>query len=326
MIDKFLKKIRIDIHKNSKLTFYLRGLGILLLPHFLYSKSLEDKYNKLSRQEKEIINNRVNYYNKIDHPFKPAPNEVTILDFMLKEKKKTYYFDLLEYLKYFNYSQKIAYLFGDIREIPPYPTIVKSRPIKGNNKNSILMKLNKVRHFIFIQDKLQFTQKKDKLVWRGKVHQKHRIAFFEKHFNNHLCDIGMVNNNKLPNQWKKEKLSLSQQLEYKFILAIEGNDVASNLKWILSSNSLVVMPKPKYETWFMEGKLQENIHYVLIKDDFSDLDEKLYYYMQNPEKAQKIINNAHMFIQQFLNQEYEDIISYMVLKKYFDLKIKLFHQ
>ena len=44
-------------------------------------------------------------------------------------------------------------------------------------------------------------------------------------------------------------------LNYKFILAIEGYDVATNLKWIMSSNSLAVMPRPTYATWFMEGTL-----------------------------------------------------------------------
>ena len=32
---------------------------------------------------------------------------------------------------------------------------------------------------------------------------------------------------------------------------------------------VAVMPKPKYESWFMEGKLIPNYHYILIKDDYS---------------------------------------------------------
>ena len=42
----------------------------------------------------------------------------------------------------------------------------------------------------------------------------------------------------------------------------------------MSSNSLCFMPKPKYETWFMEGKLIPNHHYVLIEDDYSNLLEQ----------------------------------------------------
>ncbi|GIR91542.1 MAG: hypothetical protein CM15mP92_0060 [Halieaceae bacterium] len=81
----------------------------------------------------------------------------------------------------------------------------------------------------------------------------------------------------------EKESSLDTHLKHKFILCIEGNDVASNLKWVMSSNSVAVMPKPKYESWFMEGKLIPNYHYILIKDDYSDLEEKLNYYKKNTE-------------------------------------------
>ena len=38
--------------------------------------------------------------------------------------------------------------------------------------------------------------------------------------------------------------------------------------WAMSSNSVCVMPKPKYESWFMEGKLKDGVHYIKVKDDF----------------------------------------------------------
>ena len=66
---------------------------------------------------------------------------------------------------------------------------------------------------------------------------------------------------------------------------MEGNDVASNLKWVMSSNSIAVMPKPKYETWFMEGLLIPDQHYILIKDDYSDLETRLKFFLDHPQKA-----------------------------------------
>ncbi|TOQ08578.1 glycosyl transferase family 90, partial [Vibrio parahaemolyticus] len=73
------------------------------------------------------------------------------------------------------------------------------------------------------------------------------------------------------------------------ILSLEGMDVATNLKWIMSSNSLCFTPKLRYETWFMEGKLKAGVHFVQVKDDFSDLDEKMDYYLEHPDKAEEII-------------------------------------
>jgi hypothetical protein len=95
--------------------------------------------------------------------------------------------------------------------------------------------------------------------------------------------------------------------------------VASNLKWAMSSNSLVFMTKPKYETWFMEGTLLPNYHYVLLEDDYSDLEEKINFYSKNSAEALKIIENAHDYIKQFKNTKREKIISLLVIKKYFEL-------
>ena len=87
----------------------------------------------------------------------------------------------------------------------------------------------------------------------------------------------------------------------------------------MSSNSVCVMPKPKYETWFMEGKLQGGIHYIEVKDDFSDAEEKIKYYSNNIHESLEIIKNAHTYIEQFKNSKQERLISLLVLNKYFSL-------
>lgn len=83
-----------------------------------------------------------------------------------------------------------------------------------------------------------------------------------------MCNLGEIKGRHPNKQWIVEKMTLRQHLDYKFILSLEGNDVASNLKWVMSSNSLAVMPRPTCETWFMEGRLIPNYHYVEIKPDF----------------------------------------------------------
>src|SRR5690606_11186562 len=100
--------------------------------------------------------------------------------------------------------------------------------------------------------------------------------------------------------------------------ALEGNDVATNLKWIMSSNSIAVMPLPKYETWFMEGRLVPDYHFICIKDDYSDLEEKLNYYIRHEDKAIEIVSHAHDYVAQFKNKRQEDVIALQVLQKYFD--------
>ena len=76
------------------------------------------------------------------------------------------------------------------------------------------------------------------------------------------------------------------------------------------------MPKPKFETWFMEGTLQAGVHYVEIEDNFNNLIEKIKYYLKHEEEAKKIIKNANLYVEQFKNKNLEDLLCLKVLEKY----------
>ena len=78
------------------------------------------------------------------------------------------------------------------------------------------------------------------------------------------------------------------------------------------------MTRPTCETWFMEGLLKPDIHYVEVKEDFSDIEEKINYYIAHTDEAQMIINNAHAFVSQFFDMKRELIIQLMVLQRYFE--------
>ena len=305
-------------HKNNKILYYLVNYIRQFIPSTFYQKKLAQKIH--SKQQLSAILKRVAYYNKLSNTI-TLKNPVLLSDIKTVPGSKVYFFDLYQYSRYFNQKLKGLFLFGDITEVPKQPTFVKSRPIGDNNANSVLLKWNKLRHFMFIKkEQKTYPEKKNMLVSRGKVHktQAHRIKFIEKYFAHPMCNIGRVNTNDLNPLWKVPRLSIDQQLDYKFILCLEGNDVASNLKWVMSSQSIAVMPKPKYETWFMEGLLVADVHYIIIKDDYTDLEQRLNYYINNQDKALQIIENANAYVQQFRNQENETLISLLTLKKYFE--------
>lgn len=222
-------------------------------------------------------------------------------------------------LRLYNQALSIPYRFGDVTTVPEQPTIVKSRPIHVDHRRSLLMKLNQVRHYYWPQDRLSFLEKKPMLVWRGKCNHEHRLAFLRRYYGHALCDVGDVHKRSKGQPWHRARMSIPEQLRYRFILSLEGKDVATNLKWIMASNSLCVMPKPQYETWFMEGTLQPHVHYVPIADDFSDLEAQLDYYTRHPEAAQAIIQNAHAHVARFQDPEIEDLIALRVLSHYADL-------
>ena len=90
---------------------------------------------------------------------------------------------------------KAIFLFGDITHIPEDPSLTKTRPIGDNNQFSILMKWNKIRHFTFIKKDKEFMDKKNLIVWRGKVHpsQPQRIQFLKFIIFHPFCNVGKVN-------------------------------------------------------------------------------------------------------------------------------------
>jgi len=305
---------------KNKFYYYFTNYLRLLIPHICYKGAFERVLNGMSDYDQEAISKRVNYYNKL-LPGSTLDNTASQIDqFKYRSKLKTYFFDLNKYLRYFQGNYRFHYRFGDVTEVPEVPAFVKSRPIGTNNRNSVLLKLNEVRHFNFVNDNVPFEKKKNILFGRAKVFalHKNRESFLKKYHNHPLCDIGKINDDGRNAQWLVPKASIRQHLNYKYILCLEGNDVATNLKWVMSSNSLAVMPAPRYETWFMEGTLIPDYHYVSIADDFSDLEEKLTYYTKYPDEALKIIENAHRHVAQFLDKKQEKLISLLTIQQYFN--------
>lgn len=303
-------------HKNNKFFYYLSNFAGLLIPGIFFRLRLQKKLLTLKHYNREYVKERVNYYNKLSGTQTLSEKAIALSGLKNPKKNRVYYFDTHEFIRYFNPQFKACFLFGDITHVPEDPSIVKSRPVAGNNAYSVILKLNKIRHYLFIEDKKAYADKKNMLIGRSVVKVPHRVRFYEMYFDHPLCNLGQINTNKNP-QWIKEKLTIEEHLNYKFILCLEGYDVASNLKWVMSSNSLAVMTKPKFETWFMEGTLIPDHHYVLIQDDYSDLEEKINYYVTHTDEALRIISNANAYIEQFKDIERENLISLLVLQKYF---------
>lgn len=307
------------VFKKIKVLCYVEGYSALFLPH----KDLECKINSLrkglSSQQLETVERRLNYYNQISEKTKVSHSGTRVRDLLHPEKPKAYYFDTYQYAKYFDKNLLIDFTFGDVNTVMKLPMIVKSRPVIEDNKYSILLNLDKARHFVSVNDDSSFDSKANKLIGRAAIHQLHRTDFYNQYFSNPLCDLGQINKDGGNLNWIKPKISIAQHLDYKFILSLEGNDVATNLKWIMSSNSLAVCPPLRMETWYMEGTLKPDQHFIGINADYSNLEEKLEYYIAHPKEAHEIIENAKQYRNQFRNKNVESLISILVLKKYFNL-------
>ncbi|MGI0440183.1 glycosyl transferase family 90 [Helicobacter himalayensis] len=326
---------------ESKFLYNLKGIGRMLTSNFLLNLEREiASIWEFDSVTLESMQERVRYYCKLSAPFSlanancPTPS-LTGSPFRIESPKisllkdaykghyfSAYYYDGYEASRYFARGLLIGCAFGDVNYYLQKPAITKSRPIAdfGDiSQNSVLLKLDKDRHFAFVKDSIPFESKRDILFFRGAAYQQHRIKFLEKFFHAPFCDVAHTGKKETLPQFYKPKVSKEAHLPYKFLLSLEGNDVASNLKWILSSNSLCLSPKMKFETWFMEGKLEAGVHYVRISDEYEDVEEIIEYYKANPARAKEIIQNANEFCAQFFNPKIEHALALLVLRKYFYL-------
>lgn len=304
--------------------YYASGSLGQLVPRYFYRSQRErilSRVDSLSSIEREEVETRVDYYNRLSSPFSLPEEFILNKDFRAKLHKSTYHFDLYKIARYFPKDCAFRVRFGDVTKVPEFPAFVKSRPIAPpeENKNSVLMKLDSIRHYYRVLDKFGFLDKIPYVVWRGAAHQQHRKEFLEKFHDSPVCNVGATDKKNETIKYRKPFMSLEEQLKYKFILSIEGNDVATNLKWIMSSNSLCFMRAPKYETWFMEGRLVPGKHFVCLKDDYSDLEEKVDYYIDNEDEAAWMIDNAKKYANKFYDESMEELVSLLVFQKYVDL-------
>ena len=252
---------RIFHNKQIKLFWFLRSFARYLTPKRLLQSRLDRVLAEAERRpDWEYICRRADYYNKLSPAPATPPREGLrpLGDHKFRRGVKTaYFFDTYEFTRWFSDRLLWNTVPGDVTTVPDVPSIVKSRPICGDNANSVLLNLDKVRHFIFLRDDIPFRKKSDKAIFRLAITRRpHRERFMRMYFGSECCDAGISTPRpEYPPEWTKPHISMYDHLNYKFILAIEGYDVATNLKWIMSSNSLAVMPRPTYETWFMEGTL-----------------------------------------------------------------------
>lgn len=302
-----------------KINYYLSSVMYSLVPNPIMRGYVHFRLNRLSTEQCQLLQYRLNYYHQVQSSFTTTSTAKPVSEFR-KNCGSTYYYDMLKVIKGFAPHFDFDFIHGDVTEVPSSPTFVKSRPIAGNNQNSILLKLNEIRHYRFVRDSLSFSEKSDKVVWRGSGFRPNRRLLLEHYFTHPRCNVGRTDTEDADQlRYVLPKMSIKDQLNYKFILSLEGKDVATNLKWIMSSNSLVMTPKLVYETWFMEGKLVPGVHYVELKDDFSDLIEKMDYYLAHPQEAEQIIANANLWVEQFKQRDQERLLSYLVAERYFDL-------
>ena len=250
----------------------------------------------------------------------------------MEKKHPRYYEAFINLLiKTNNNNKKFNFVSGDNSTYQHHSYFLKSRG-RGSPHDGVLLRcFNFDRHWSHYYDKpkdMKFDNKINKVIWRGTTtgqpdNPASRFKLVTKYYNKYPnIDVGFSFICQGKDDFKKyvkNRLKITDMLKYKYIISVEGNDKDSGLNWKLNSNSVILMAKPRITTWLMETTLIPDVHYVLLKDDYSDLREKYIWCKNHPNECKQIIKNANMFMKQFNNKEREQDIEEAVINKYFDL-------
>ena len=97
-------------------------------------------------------------------------------------------------------------------------------------------------------------------------------------------------------------LTPQEQTQYKYIINVDGHVSAFRLSLELSMGSVVLLQDSKYRVWFRKY-LKEYVHYVPIKEDLSDLYDRIRWCRENDAKCREIASNARVFYDTFLTKK-----------------------
>ena len=87
----------------------------------------------------------------------------------------------------------------------------------------------------------------------------------------------------------------NREPKIKFQIACQGNSYAGSLAWNLLSNSVCFSTcHENHCNTYINPR--ENIDYISIEDDYSDLEEKIKYYTENETEAATIAKNGLNYV------------------------------
>ena len=226
---------------------------------------------------------------------------------------------------------------------PCWPLVGKARwASPAAEASTILFKMARIRHYgsfaaALKLDTLEFQAKRPLAVWRGsptdspaywrRGHARlpHRVRLLVQ--NSSLIDVALSTASSQEDvvaQYIAQEglrvspLSIAEQLQYAMIIVLEGNDVATSLKWALASSSAVLMPKPTRVSWLMEDQLLPYVHYIPLRADFRDVHTQAAWCVKHPQRCRKIGLNGRCFARQFLDSKREAEVQRRVLMGAFE--------
>jgi hypothetical protein len=140
-----------------------------------------------------------------------------------------------------------------------------------------------------IEKNLTWTDKVDKAVWRGSVHWNSALRgkLMEIAHEKEWSDVQALD-------WKSNALSMEEFCKYKYLIYTEGVTYSGRLRYFQLCRSVIISPPLNWRThlspMLQDSGPMQNI--VLLKEDWSDLEEVIGTLQRNQHEAERIANNS----------------------------------
>lgn len=199
-----------------------------------------------------------------------------------------------------------------------YPILHKYHYVLGQNVKSdmyytIAMPdryyfcLNRYNLYRSIHKGINYESKKSKIVYAGNergskfnfitrkdINKSQREYFKEFAIGKEYIETGNIDRNEMIN--------------YKYILDIDGNaSTWDATAWKLNSGSVILKTESSWVQWFFD-KYKPWVHYIPIKEDFEDIENKYKWCEENVEECKKIVKNSKKLFQEVYR--YTNVMKY----------------
>ena len=303
---------------------------IVVLPANLYAVGIYFS-NKIEQPKIYIYNEGFSAYYDMIY------STNLILKIISLQKKQSYYFIICsddgypEY-RFMNLEEKIPRIMGETEcknvhrlSISPeeYPVFHSKQIIFSQSAMKHIPNVIPIidRHYLYcnlyngfrsMHRGIPFSQKKNKIIFGCRKDRGSKYNFVDRrdieinqrsYFYSDFCDKrNMVY---LEDGW----ITDYDMVEYKYILNIDGNaSTWDATAWKMNSGSVIFKVDAPWVQWFYSEYLPYE-HYIPIKDDMSDLQEKYRWCEEHQEECEKIVENSKRLFQKVYKMS--NIIKYI---------------
>lgn len=211
--------------------------------------------------------------------------------------------------------------FVSVSNPSEYPIFHKNKYVLGqSNKKNMPYAIDIVdRHYLYhnlyhsfrsFHEGIPFHKKENKIVYGGQNRGNHYNFLKRRDIQITQRDYFRSNSVSKKNVIYEGWIDRIEMIRYKYILDIDGQaSTWDATAWKLNSGSVILKTESGWRQWFYDEYLP-NVHFIEIKEDFSDLQEKYEWCENHPAECLEMISKCKELFQKIYN--FRNIIEYTI--------------